>query len=108
MRKLIMFLLSVIPFLASGQERVVHIAWTTDSLLSFNGAAFREETGTLPVYPLVLPWSDDGQVPLVKTTVISASRLKAEFNDQILPQYLSSAPKTTSGSYLKTGGPSCR
>ncbi len=95
MRKLIIFLFSAIQILVSGQERVVEIAWNTDSLLSFRGAAFQEQSGTLPLYSLVLPWMDDGKIPVVKTTVNNASRLKAEYYDQIRPEHLSFTPGTT-------------
>ncbi len=95
MKKLIIIVLSVIPFFVSGQKKVIEIGWTEDSLLSFNGAAYQEQTGNLPLYSVVLPWNGDGTVPLVETTVNSASRLKADFNNQVLPEYLSSVPKTT-------------
>ena len=78
MKKFFYYAILLLPLFGWSQERKVELQWIeNDSMLSFSGATYHEQSGSAPVYSLVIPWNNPAKIPSISLTINQSSLLNS-------------------------------
>lgn len=93
MKKLLLFLLPLLPTLLHGQGRSIELDWKqTDSLVYFQHASYQNAASKLPIYTEVIPWTDPASIPVVSAKTGYAVPLDTKFKEQVRDEFLETSP----------------
>lgn len=93
MKKFFIFAISICQVLVNAQEKVIDIPWMeNDSTLYFNQASYNDETGQIPIYTKIVPWTSEGMAPLISVDIINSSPINNKFCHQVTEADLTESP----------------